>query len=50
MPDPLLHPFAKPSATTFLRMVRGDGAVVWDDAGNRYVDAMASLWYCNVGH
>jgi hypothetical protein len=30
--------------------VGGEGAVVWDDAGNRYVDAMASLWYCNVGH
>jgi adenosylmethionine-8-amino-7-oxononanoate aminotransferase len=23
---------------------------VWDDAGNAYVDGMASLWYCNVGH
>ena len=31
-------------------MVRGEGAAVFDDAGRRYVDAMASLWYCNVGH
>ena len=51
-PGPLLHPFAKPAAgtDTFVRMVRGEGAVVWDDRGRRYVDAMASLWYCNVGH
>ena len=51
-PGPLLHPFAKPStpASAMVRMVRGEGAVVWDDHGRRYVDAMASLWYCNVGH
>jgi adenosylmethionine-8-amino-7-oxononanoate aminotransferase len=29
---------------------RGEGVWVWDDAGNRYLDASASLWYCNVGH
>lgn len=29
---------------------RGDGIYVWDVAGNRYLDATASLWYCNVGH
>jgi len=48
----LLHPFAKPSLSShcFVRMVRGEGAAVFDDAGRRYVDAMASLWYCNVGH
>jgi len=48
----LLHPFAKPSLSSqcFVRMVRGEGAAVFDDAGGRYVDAMASLWYCNVGH
>jgi len=48
----LLHPFAKPSLSSdcFVRMVRGEGAAVFDDASRRYVDAMASLWYCNVGH
>jgi putrescine aminotransferase len=46
----LLHPFARPAATDFVRMVRGSGAVVWDDQGKRYVDGLASLWYCNVGH
>ena len=28
----------------------GDGAWVWDTDGNRYIDATASLWYCNVGY
>jgi adenosylmethionine-8-amino-7-oxononanoate aminotransferase len=31
-------------------MVRGDGARVWDDTGRSYIDALASLWYCHVGH
>src|SRR4051794_5976877 len=50
--SPFLHPFAPPAkdAADFVKIVRGEGAVVWDDADNRYVDAMGSLWYCNVGH
>jgi adenosylmethionine-8-amino-7-oxononanoate aminotransferase len=28
---------------------RGEGAYVWDERGNRYLDATAALWYCNVG-
>jgi adenosylmethionine-8-amino-7-oxononanoate aminotransferase len=31
-------------------LVRGEGAGVWDAHGQRYVDAVASLWYCQVGH
>ena len=31
-------------------IVRGEGAYVWDEHGNRLLDATASLWYCNVGH
>jgi adenosylmethionine-8-amino-7-oxononanoate aminotransferase len=49
-PSSFLHPFAKPSATEFIPIVRGEGAAVFDREGNRYVDALASLWYCNVGH
>jgi putrescine---pyruvate transaminase len=51
-PGPLLHPFAKPAAPAagFTTMVRGEGALVFDRDGRRYVDAMASLWHCNVGH
>jgi adenosylmethionine-8-amino-7-oxononanoate aminotransferase len=47
-----LHPFARPAATAedFITIVRGKGAVVTDDAGRSYVDAMAGLWYCNVGY
>jgi adenosylmethionine-8-amino-7-oxononanoate aminotransferase len=28
---------------------RGEGCSVWDVNGKRYLDATASLWYCNVG-
>ena len=48
----LLHAFARPTkeASDFLTIVGGQGAEVWDRAGRRYIDAMASLWYCNAGH
>lgn len=45
-----LHPFTRPVADDFVTIVRGDGALVWDDRGREYIDGMASLWYCNVGH
>lgn len=45
-----LHPFARPAATDFTTIVRGEGAAVWDSDGKRYVDALASLWFCGVGH
>ncbi len=45
-----LHPFARPAADRFINIVRGEGSIVWDDAGNSYIDAMASLWYCQIGH
>ncbi len=45
-----LHPFAAPGRSDFIRLVAGDGAVVVDDTGRRYIDAIASLWYVNVGH
>ena len=31
-------------------MDRGDDVWVYDEGGNRYFDATASLWYANVGH
>jgi adenosylmethionine-8-amino-7-oxononanoate aminotransferase len=31
-------------------IVRGEGCHVYDDQGRAYLDALASLWYCNVGH
>jgi len=47
-----LHPFARPAAgpEAFISIVRGEGAMVWDDLGTPYVDALASLWYCHAGH
>jgi adenosylmethionine-8-amino-7-oxononanoate aminotransferase len=46
------HPFADMAAIEAdgeLVLERGDGCYVWDVEGTRYLDATASLWYCNVG-
>jgi adenosylmethionine-8-amino-7-oxononanoate aminotransferase len=45
-----LHPFAAPRRTDYLTIVGGKDAELWDDTGKRYVDAMASLWYMNIGY
>lgn len=50
MVSAFLHPFAKPTRTDFRTIVSGDGARVTDSEGRDYIDAMASLWYCTVGH
>ncbi|MEA2253967.1 MAG: putrescine---pyruvate transaminase [Solirubrobacteraceae bacterium] len=46
------HPFADMHAVRSSEIViaRGDGAYVWDEDGNRYLDGTASLWCVNVGH
>jgi putrescine---pyruvate transaminase len=31
-------------------IVRGQDATVYDEAGRSYLDAIASLWYCNIGY
>ncbi|MFC7448076.1 aspartate aminotransferase family protein [Rhodococcus daqingensis] len=31
-------------------ITRGEGAYIWDDRDNRYLDATAGLWFTNVGH
>jgi putrescine---pyruvate transaminase len=48
----LWHPFADMGAVRQNELVieRGDDVWVWDEDGNRYLDATASLWYSNVGH
>jgi putrescine---pyruvate transaminase len=46
------HPFADMAAVVAegeLVLDRGEGCYVWDVDGTRYLDATASLWYCNVG-
>ncbi|OFW67391.1 MAG: adenosylmethionine-8-amino-7-oxononanoate aminotransferase [Actinobacteria bacterium RBG_16_68_21] len=48
----LWHPFASMGAVAGNEFVvdRGEGVWVYDTDGNRYLDATASLWYCQVGH
>ena len=48
----LWHPFAAMGAVDGHEFVvaRGEGARVWDDGGNEYLDATAGLWFANVGH
>jgi len=50
VPSSFLHPFARPTRDDFITLVSGSGSTVTDVDGNDYIDAMASLWYCNVGH
>jgi len=52
MSNALLHPFASPAQaeSDYIRVVGGEGATVWDDKGRRYLDGLASLWYCQVGY
>lgn len=47
------HPFADMAAVVAggeLSIVRGEGSHIFDADGRRFLDASASLWYCNVGH
>jgi adenosylmethionine-8-amino-7-oxononanoate aminotransferase len=48
----LWHPFADMSRVPGqeVTIVSGEGCWVTDDRGRRYLDASASLWYCNIGH
>ncbi len=50
MPAAFLHPYAKPTQDRFIRIERGEGALVWDEDGRELVDGMASLWYNAIGH
>ncbi len=49
----LWHPFSDMGAVErdgeFV-LTRGEGVHVWDDAGRRYLDATAGLWFTNIGH
>lgn len=46
------HPQANMSQVNGNELVfaRGEGAYLFDEAGRKYFDAPASLWYCNIGH
>ncbi|HEY2284320.1 MAG TPA: aminotransferase class III-fold pyridoxal phosphate-dependent enzyme [Streptosporangiaceae bacterium] len=38
------------SAGGLVTITGGAGSTVFDTAGRSYLDALASLWYCNIGH
>ncbi len=48
----LLHSFgeAVTPEDDYINIVRGEGSTIYDDTGKAYLDGMASLWYCQVGH
>lgn len=48
----LIHPYSVVSRdeNSYVRIVSGDGVTLTDDAGNQYIDALASLWLCQIGH
>ena len=51
-PHALLHPFApaaKPESD-MINIVRAEGSTLHDDEGRSYIDGLASLWYCQIGH
>ncbi|MSZ96796.1 MAG: aminotransferase class III-fold pyridoxal phosphate-dependent enzyme, partial [Actinobacteria bacterium] len=50
MPSRFLHSFAKPTSDAFINIIKGEGALLWDDKGNEYIDSIGSLWYCQIGH
>ena len=33
-----------------INIVRAEGSTLYDDQGNSYIDGLASLWYCQIGH
>jgi putrescine---pyruvate transaminase len=48
----LWNGFANMSAAAghTVKMVGGQASTLYDDAGRSYLDAIASLWYCNIGY
>ncbi|HCV37034.1 MAG TPA: aspartate aminotransferase family protein [Acidimicrobiaceae bacterium] len=52
MTNALLHPFAPPNKpeSDYLNIVRGEGSLVFDSSGKSYIDGIANLWLCQVGH
>ncbi|GAB3568420.1 aspartate aminotransferase family protein [Amycolatopsis endophytica] len=52
METALWHPFSDMAMVRGEEFVleRGEDVWVYDAAGNRYLDATASLWYANAGH
>ena len=52
MNDALLHGFSLPNKAEadFINIVSAKDCTLVDDQGKQYIDAMASLWLCQIGH
>jgi adenosylmethionine-8-amino-7-oxononanoate aminotransferase len=50
VPGAFVHPFSSPARSSFVEIVRGEGATLWTADGRELIDGMASLWYCAAGH
>jgi len=46
MSDALMNTYGRLPVT----LVRGEGARVWDDSGREYLDALAGIAVCGLGH
>ena len=47
----LWHPYTQhKTAATPIAIVKGEGALLWDEYGNEYLDAIASWWVNPFGH
>ena len=45
------HPYTQHKTTSLLpAIVKGDGALLWDENGKEYIDAIASWWVNPYGH
>ncbi len=52
MTHALLHPFTHPAKAEneLINIVRAKDSTIWDEHGRSYIDGLASLWYCQIGH
>ncbi|HLP49515.1 MAG TPA: adenosylmethionine--8-amino-7-oxononanoate transaminase [Chitinophagales bacterium] len=48
--SPVWHPYTQMHNTEIIPIVSGKGAYVYDEQGNRYIDAVASWWTNLHGH
>ena len=50
--DALLHAFSLPSKSEadYINIVSAKDCTLVDDQGKQYIDGMASLWLCQIGH
>jgi adenosylmethionine-8-amino-7-oxononanoate aminotransferase len=44
------HPYTQMKGATHLCIVRGEGAYLYDEDGNRFIDAVSSWWVNTLGH